>query len=74
VLGVYASRPDFHRVLRQRGIPATTWGEVVHPTLPLQEFPVSRKLYEQLIFLPVHQSLTANDLELIIDTVHATTY
>jgi len=55
-------REDFHLVLRSKGIPASTWGGVIHPDLPLEEFPESRTLYEKLISLPVHQSLSVDEM------------
>lgn len=57
---------DMHRKLRQRGIPATNWSGVIHPSLPVERFPDSRFLYDNLIFLPVHQSLGNRDLEAML--------
>jgi len=54
---------DIHLKLRQRGIPATNWSGVIHPALSVNDFPESRFLYDNLIFLPVHQSLERRDLE-----------
>jgi dTDP-4-amino-4,6-dideoxygalactose transaminase len=56
-------RNDFHLLLRSKGIPASTWGGVIHPDLPLDEFPESRALYDRLIYLPVHQSLTVDEMD-----------
>lgn len=53
---------DFHLRLRSKGLPASTWGSVVHPNLMLDDFPDSRALYENLIYLPVHQSLTVEEM------------
>ena len=55
-------RKDFHLRLRSFGLPASTWGNVIHPDLPLEEFPDSRTLYDKLIYLPVHQSLTMEEM------------
>jgi hypothetical protein len=52
-------------ILRSQGIPATTWGGVIHPSLPLGQFPSARFLYDNLVFLPVHQSLKEKDLQMI---------
>ena len=60
---------EFHRLLRARGIPAVTWGEVIHPELPLGEFPGAAFLYENLVFLPVHQSLTELELDCIVGAI-----
>jgi len=54
---------DFHLLLRAKGIPASTWGGVIHPDLPLEEFPESRALYDGLIYLPVHQSLSVQEMD-----------
>jgi len=56
-------RKDFHLLLRSKGIPASTWGGVIHPDLPLEEFPESRALYDGLIYLPVHQSLSVHEMD-----------
>jgi perosamine synthetase len=63
---VARGRASFHRRLRARGIPATTWGEVIHSDLPLHEFAEAQFLYENLIFLPIHQSLTPQDLQTMV--------
>jgi len=41
---------DLHLVLRERGIPATTWSGVIHASLPLEQFPNAQFLYENLVF------------------------
>jgi dTDP-4-amino-4,6-dideoxygalactose transaminase len=56
---------DLHLILRAKGIPATTWGSVIHPSLPLGQFSSARFLYDNLVFLPVHQSLKEKDLQMI---------
>lgn len=58
-------RQNFHAVLREKGIPAVTWGGVTHRTLPLAEFPDAVYLYQQLIFLPLHQSLNESDMRVM---------
>jgi perosamine synthetase len=63
---VARGRSAFHLRLRARGIPATTWGDVIHEDLVLDDFPDARFLYENLIFLPVHQSLTGEELRTMI--------
>lgn len=55
-----------HWRLRARGIPAVSWGGVRPPTLPKDRFPEAAFLYDNLIFLPVHQSLGVPDLALIV--------
>jgi perosamine synthetase len=59
-------RKNFQMVLREKGIPATSWSGVIHPSLPLQQFPKARILYDHLVFLPVHQSLSEQNLETMI--------
>ncbi len=66
---VARGRSAFHRRLRARGIPATTWGDVIHRDLAVDEFPDAKFLYENLVFLPVHQSLTHEDLQTMIAVV-----
>jgi perosamine synthetase len=58
-----------HWRLRARGIPAVSWGGVRHPSLPKGRFPQAEFLYDNLIFLPVHQSLGVRDLSLVVDEV-----
>ncbi|SRR5579884_960342 len=60
---------DFHLKLRAKGIPATTWGGVVHPQVPLDAFPIVEYLYQNLVFLPIHQDITARHLRVIVDAV-----
>jgi len=59
------SRTDFHLQLRARGLPASTWGGVIHPDLSLADFPDARALYETLVYLPVHQSLTMEEMDIM---------
>jgi dTDP-4-amino-4,6-dideoxygalactose transaminase len=59
---------EFHLKLRMKGIPATTWGGVVHPSCPMNSFPDADHLYRNLVMLPVHQSLAEDDLRYICET------
>jgi hypothetical protein len=74
---VVNGRRDFHRTLRARGVPATSWGGVIHRDLRLVELPDAACLYDDLIFLPVHQSLKPEETEtlaaLVADAVAAPT-
>ena len=63
--------PNAHKPLREMGIPAVTWGGVRHPAISRSEFPSSDFLYENLVFLPVHQDLQRKDLEQIVDAIKA---
>lgn len=59
-------RADFHLQLRARGIPAVTWGGVIHPSLPRERFPDAAHLYDNLVFLPIHQDLDAADMTTMV--------
>jgi dTDP-4-amino-4,6-dideoxygalactose transaminase len=59
-------RRKFHAILRSRGIPAFGWDGVIHPGLPLQEFPDAAFLYQNLSLLPIHQSLSENDMRVMV--------
>jgi dTDP-4-amino-4,6-dideoxygalactose transaminase len=58
---------NFQLVLRAQGIPATTWGGVIHPTLQLREFPDAEYLYHRLIMLPIHQSIDDRAVKTMIE-------
>jgi perosamine synthetase len=58
-----------HQSLRALGIPAVTWGGVRHPGISPVEFPGAHFLYENLVFLPIHQDLETRDLDLIVEAV-----
>lgn len=60
-----------HLALRQRGIPATSWGGVRFGSLPIGSFPDSDFMYENLVFLPIHQSLEESQIAQIIAAVRA---
>jgi perosamine synthetase len=61
--------PNAHLPLRDMGIPAVTWGGVRVEGLSEREFPGAHFLYENLVFLPIHQNLTAQHLEMIVQAV-----
>ncbi|HWR16997.1 MAG TPA: DegT/DnrJ/EryC1/StrS family aminotransferase [Terriglobales bacterium] len=54
---VWNDSPLFHRTLRQHGIPASAWEDVIPPNVDLEKFPAAKKLYNHLFFLPIHQGL-----------------
>lgn len=64
---VFHDLPNAHRRLRARGIPAVAWEGVRPPDTHRERFPNSDFLYENLVFLPVHQSLSENHLARIVD-------
>lgn len=61
--------PGAHRTLRSLGIPATAWDGVRPSPVSDQSFPDAGFLYNNLVFLPVHQNLRERDLDLIFDAV-----
>ena len=63
---------DLQRILRAKGIPVTSWSGVIHRAFPLEKFPNARFLYENLLFLPVHQSLETEDIHTIIRILRET--
>lgn len=58
-----------HLLLRNQGIPAVTWGGVRHPSLPYGVFAQADTLYDRLVHLPIHQSLSPVDLDRIAEAV-----
>jgi dTDP-4-amino-4,6-dideoxygalactose transaminase len=62
---------DAHKMLRDMGVPAVTWGGVRPSLLKCNEFPDAEFLYDNLVFLPIHQSLTGTDLDGIVSSVSA---
>jgi hypothetical protein len=48
---------DAHLALRDRGVPAVTWGGVRPEQLLHHQFEDADFLYENLVFLPIHQCL-----------------
>ena len=60
--------PNAHLLLRKAGIPAVTWGDV-RAIKSEQEFPEANFLYDNLVFLPLHQDLSQDHLQTIVETV-----
>lgn len=56
---------ELDRRLRRRGIPAFTFGEVLHEALPVSEFPDAAYLSANLILLPIHQDLSPEQIDWI---------
>jgi dTDP-4-amino-4,6-dideoxygalactose transaminase len=65
----FPGRRDVHLALREHGLPASTWGGVVHPSLRRADFPDADFLYDNLVFLPIHQSLCQADLQTMLAVV-----
>jgi len=68
---VFDSLSNAHLLLRQKGIPAVTWGAVRPPSLDVKQFKDADFLYENLVFLPVHQNLDRKALTQIVAAVAA---
>ena len=72
---IVLSQNGIHIRLREKGIQAFTWGESTpHPSLPLDQFPDAKFLYERLVFLPNHQGLSSQDLQFVIEEVKEILY
>jgi perosamine synthetase len=67
----FVDRPNGQFPLRRLGIPAASWGGVRHPGISAADFPSADFLYENLVFLPIHQDLRTIDLNLIVEAVKA---
>lgn len=59
----------FDYKLRRHGIPAFSFGETLHDSLNLSEFPDSEFLSKNLTILPVHQRLSDNDIDEMAETI-----
>jgi dTDP-4-amino-4,6-dideoxygalactose transaminase len=60
---------DAHLALRSAGIPAVTWGGVRPEGIGAREYADADFLYDNLIFLPVHQNLSGAQLRFIAEEV-----
>lgn len=63
--------PEALPTLRRRGVPAVSWSGVRHPSIPAGSFPQADRLYDRLLFLPVHQGLSRYHLDLIVRSVRS---
>lgn len=54
--------------LRRRGMPVVGWGGV-RPALPAGQHPEAGRLYDELLFLPVHQSLREQDMAVLLQAI-----
>jgi len=62
-------QPLAHRALRRMGIPAVAWDAMRPPELEVPKFPDAGFLYDNLFFLPVHQSLAPHDIDAMVAAV-----
>ncbi|MBD1397725.1 aminotransferase class V-fold PLP-dependent enzyme [Pontibacter sp. JH31] len=60
---------DFLARLRLKGVMGLLFWLNPHPSLPVDEFPRSRLLREGVLALPVHQELSFENLQQIVDSV-----
>lgn len=60
---------EFLAKLRLRGVMGLLFWLNPHPSLPVENFPRSKSLREGVIALPVHQELTFENLQQIVDAV-----
>jgi dTDP-4-amino-4,6-dideoxygalactose transaminase len=65
----FENGPRSHLALRMRGIPATTWGGVRPSSVMAKEFPCADFLYDNLVFLPIHQDLQERHLDMMLEAV-----
>ena len=65
-------RKNLHHALREQGIPAFTWGGVVHKDLPIDDFPDAEFLYDRLVLLPIHQSMKLSDMTTVVRVLRTT--
>jgi hypothetical protein len=61
--------PHAHLRLQEEGIPAVNWQGVRPPALRLGAHPDADFLYDNLVFLPIHQNITSKGLESIVSAV-----
>ena len=61
--------PFAHLRLQNEGVPAVNWGGVRPPAVDSASFADADFLYDNLVFLPVHQDLSRNNLEAIVRAV-----
>ena len=63
---VVRDQRDVHVRLRGKGIQAFSWDGVIHPALPLDQFPDAKFLYDHVVLLPNHQSLTPEEQHVLV--------
>jgi|WetSurMetagenome_2_1015567.scaffolds.fasta_scaffold04968_7 perosamine synthetase len=58
-------------ILRQYGVHTYVFGENLHRSLPAHKFPVAELLSNQILCLPVHQSIKADNLEQMLYAINS---
>lgn len=66
---IVKDRENFHLALRERGVPAVTWGGVIHRDLPKDLYPDAWFLYDRLVMLPVHQDINDPEIEFMLEII-----
>lgn len=61
--------PSLDRRLRRLGVPAFTFGEALHAALPVGAWPDCEYLATNLVQLPVHQGITADQVDFMAAAV-----
>lgn len=60
---------DFRERLRSSGVHALMWHRIFHHTLRLEEFAEASFLYQNMVLLPVHQSINNLEMQTIIEAI-----
>ena len=60
---IFESKRRVDYSLRGLGIPAFSFGETLHPSLPQRRFPDALYLSKNLTILPIHQGLSESDID-----------
>ncbi len=68
---LFQGHPRAHLALRRRGVPATAWDGVRPTGIERTAFPRADFLYDNLVQVPVHQSLDPADLDTIAEAIRA---
>jgi len=61
------TREKLYRTLKRRGVITHPWWDRFHPQVPWDEFPDAVYLKKRLFGLPIHQDLTLEHLDLMIE-------
>lgn len=63
-----SQRNTLDAALNEKGIYSYPWGNFYHPSLNPSEFPDMARMRDEILCLPVHQQLTAEQIERIAAT------
>jgi dTDP-4-amino-4,6-dideoxygalactose transaminase len=62
-----SQRNALFEALKQKGIESLLWGTESHPNLNPSEFPETSRLLDEILGFPVHQQLTAEQIDRIAE-------